>query len=104
MFDHQQPSILFQAQLFILPTLLLITGVGVATYNAANKVHTYVVDSFPCSISLIGYIAEEGENWYDAASTFPVSTKEGLGLPEHPWSNIKRLLSVRNLSPNWSAT
>ena len=95
---------LFQAQIFILSTLLLITGVGVDTYNAINKVHTYVVDPFPCSISLIGYIAEEGENWYDAASTFLVYTKEGLGSPEHLWSSLKRPLSYRNLCPNWSAT
>ena len=104
MFDHQQPSILFQAQSFTPFTLLLITGVGVATYNAVNKVHTYVVDSFPYSISLIGYIAEVGENWYDAACTFLVYTKEGLGSPEQLWSSFKRLLSFRNLCPNWSAT
>ena len=69
---------LFQAQLFILFTLLLITGVGVATYNAANRVLTYVVDSPSCSIFLVGYIAELGKNWYDTTSTFLVSTKEGL--------------------------
>ena len=104
MFDHQQPSFSVPGTTFILFTLLLITGVGVATYNAANKVHTYVVDSFPYSISLIGYIAEDDENWYDATSTFLVYTKEGLGSPEHLWSNIKRLNFFSNLSPNWSTT
>ena len=64
------------------------------TYNATNKVLTYVVDPFSCSISLIGYIAEVGENWYDAACTFLVYTKEGLGSPEQLWSSFKRLFST----------
>ena len=95
---------LFQAQLFILSTLLLITGVGVATYNAVNRVLTYVVDSPSCSIFLVGYIAEEGKNSYDNASTFLIYFKEGLGSPEQLWSNFKRLLSLTNLCPSWSAT
>ena len=46
---------------------------GVVTNNADYKVHTYVVDSPPCSISLVGYIAEVGKNWHDSNSTFLVS-------------------------------
>ena len=52
------------------------------TNNADYKVHTYVVDSLPCSISLVGYIAEVGKNCHDTVSTFLVYTKEGLGLSE----------------------
>ena len=53
-----------------------------ATYNTVNRVHTYVVDSPMCSISLVGYIAEVGKNCHDIVSTFLVYTKEGLGSSE----------------------
>ena len=108
---------LFQAQIFLF-TLLLITGVGVATYNAVNRVLTYVVDSPSCSIFLVGYIAELVKNWYDTTSTFLVSTKEGLKPltgPEiaYPGRHSQELpilvkpqapTVIQNLYSSWSAT
>ena len=78
-FDHQQPSFSVPGTAFILFDLPYISGVGPVTYNTNYKFHTDVVDSPPCSIFLVGNIAEVGKNWYDTISTFLAFVKEGLG-------------------------
>ena len=78
-FDHQQPSIFVPGTTFILFDLPYISGVGLVTYNTNYKFHTDVVDSPPCSIFLVGNIAEVGKNWYDTISTFLAFVWEGLG-------------------------
>ena len=64
---------------FILCALPYLNRVGVVINSTDYKFHTDVVDSPHRSIFPAGNIAEVGKNWYDIASTFLVSAKEGLG-------------------------